>query len=225
MASSDLCGEIGCGCGADDRGAHDSTVRRLAFDATGRLLASGGYDGRFKVWDVRTHQALANYVAMIKEKGQLNGVTETRFLPDGRVLTRDPFGVGKIWDWHSGAVEACDTKGGGQNGMTVTDDGRTLYAGGTWELSKWDMETGKQIGTGFGRDNVLSGEANYRLILLADKNRLRCAARSQDYRDTPNEDLIRCQIWDLNGPTLVRELRHQTDGLRDADVTADENMR
>jgi WD40 repeat protein len=35
--------------------------------------------------------------------------------------------------------------------------------------------------------------------------------------------LVRCQIWDLNGPTLLRELRHHTDGLRDIDLSPDGN--
>jgi WD40 repeat protein len=203
--------------------AHQSTVRRIAFDATGRLLASGSYDGRLKVWDVRTHQLLADMMVMKKNGVMINGVTETRFLPDGRIVTADADGVVQIWDWHSGSSIKCHTGSGTWGAVAMSDDGRTLYAAGTRNIARWNMQTAEQDGVPFGDDGASGYESNYRLIWLHDKNRL-IALRSQDYRDAPSLEKIRCQVWDLAGPTLLRELQFHTDGLRDADVSADENL-
>jgi WD40 repeat protein len=203
--------------------AHQSTVRRIAFDATGRLLASGSYDGRLKVWDVRTHQLLADMMVMKKNGVMINGVTETRFLPDGRIVTADADGVVQIWDWHSGSSIKCHTGSGTWGAVAISDDGRTLYAASARNIARWNMQTAEQDGVPFGDDGASGYESNYRLIWLHDKNRL-IALRSQDYRDAPSLEKIRCQVWDLAGPTLLRELRSHTDGLRDADVSADENL-
>jgi hypothetical protein len=202
-------------------GAHESTVRRLSFDRTGHFLASGGYDRHLKVWDTDTHQCLADITAM-NPTVFVNGITETRFLPDGRILTGDTFGVAKIWDWHSGSCVTCDTGSGKQGGMAVSDDGRTLYAASPSNIVRWNMQTATRDSVPFGNDDPAEVEANYRLIWLQNKNRL-IALRSLAYTYSPTPDRIRCQIWDLQGPKLLAELRHHTDGLRDADVSPDEN--
>ena len=200
--------------------AHTSTVRRLAFDSGGRLLVSGGYDGHVKVWDARTHLCSADIVAMTKTPdGPLNGITEANFLADGHIYSRDVYGVVKIFDWRSGSTVTCST-GGGTGGVAFSDDGRTFYATTTNAITHWNAETGKQIGEPFGRDDVPVAEVNYRALWLQDKNVL-IVLRSPNYLAASDLPWIRCQIWDLNGPTLLRELRHHSDGLRDADLSPD----
>jgi WD40 repeat protein len=202
--------------------AHASTVRRLSFDPAGRLLVSGGYDGHVKVWDARTHQQLADVLAFDKSNlNYINGITEARFLPDGRLYSCDALGRVKVIDWRSGATTSIGT-GNRQGGVAFADDGRTFYASTSNDIAYFDLEAGKQIGASFGADNFADGEANYRLIWLQNKNIL-IALRSPNYSAVPELSLIRCQIWDLSQPvpTLLRELRGHTDGLRDADISPD----
>ena len=203
--------------------AHASTVRRLSFDSTGRLLVSGGYEGHLKVWDVRSRAVLADISAMKKPTGRVNGITEARFLPDGRIFSIDSYGLSKLWDWHAGSSTVCDTKSGYQGGIAISDDGRTAYAATGNHIQRWNFEQAKPDGPIFGDDGNAVIEENYRTMWLAKKNRL-IVLRSPTYDAIPRPDLIRCQVWDLNGPTLLRELRHHTDDLRDLDISADGNM-
>ncbi len=203
--------------------AHTATVRRVAFDPTDRLMASGSYDGHIKVWDVRTRMPLADIQAMTKPLTRINGIIETRFLPDGRIFTIDTFGVSKLWDWHTGSSIVCDTGSRRQGGEAISDDGQTLYAATGNQIRRWNFETAKPDGPIFGNDGSDTIEENYRVLWLQNKNRL-IVLRSAAYDAKPRPDLIRCQIWDLQGPTLLHELRHHTDGLRDLDISPDGNM-
>ncbi len=198
--------------------AHQSTTRCLAFDRYGRLLVSGSYDGHVKVWDAATHAPLADLTALEKgtssvSGGLITGVTQVGFLPDDRVYTATIGGIVKVWDWRTGTLATCKTGNSDMGGIAVGDDGDSMYVIGHNAIDRFDILTGQVLGQPFGQTSL--GGLGYRAIWLADRNLL-FATRTDG---TP--DSVRCEIWDLTGPTLLRVLRHQTDSLRDADLSPD----
>jgi WD40 repeat protein len=123
--------ELASGKTLDLRG-HSQPVFALAFTPDGTTLATGGFDGLVKVWDVATG----------RERGRLLGhavpVLSVAFSPDGQTLASAgcaPPGVGgslarpaevKLWDrsaWENGDVFR------GSYPLALSPDGRTLALG------------------------------------------------------------------------------------------------
>jgi len=71
---------------------HSFAVHSVVFSPDGRALASGGYDGTIRFWDVRTHRQLA-----MVEEGE--GIRSVAFSSDGRVLASGgDDGTVRLWD-------------------------------------------------------------------------------------------------------------------------------
>ena len=61
---------------------HDGFVTALAYDGTGTLLASGGLDGKIKIWDAR-RPYLETLIGEYNAKADVNSLA---FSPDGRLI-------------------------------------------------------------------------------------------------------------------------------------------
>ena len=59
---------------------HTSAVRSVAFDSSGKYLASGSYDDTVRVWDVSSMQQVAEL------KGHTDTVTSVAFDSSGKYL-------------------------------------------------------------------------------------------------------------------------------------------
>ena len=79
-------------------GHHTDTVNSIAFSADGQLLASGGDDYTFKVWDVSRQREIESFQHITDNSiSQIKAVT---FSPNGQRLATAGVHV-KLWDTHT----------------------------------------------------------------------------------------------------------------------------
>jgi WD40 repeat protein len=72
--------------------AHDGETKAIAFDPATNLLASGGSDGRVRLWDATTFEPRGEFEI---ERGDILNLV---FAPNGRYLAGVGYGHGHVWD-------------------------------------------------------------------------------------------------------------------------------
>jgi serine/threonine protein kinase/WD40 repeat protein len=122
-----------------------NTGIKFAFNRTGDLLASNGWDVTLRLWDPRTGQQLFQLRADAPVMGPL-------FVSDGRLLVVD-VGDRRIRLWEVAASTAYRILvrdpalgRGGYGSPTVSPRGRLLVADGSDGLAFWDSRTGAPLG-------------------------------------------------------------------------------
>jgi RNA polymerase sigma factor (sigma-70 family) len=172
--------------GADSDGQHGGVVA-IAFSADGRWLASGGYDGSVRLWDVDTGKAI--HVM----RGHGREVTSVVFSRDGNVLTsgsRDQTiclwntATGKELqprEGHSGLVHAIAISPNGGVAATACED-RSIHL--------WSLATGQEL-------RILRGHTGgvYCVAFSPDGHALASASADQTIR-----------IWDAETGQEMRQL-------------------
>ncbi|HEY7155289.1 MAG TPA: WD40 repeat domain-containing protein, partial [Gemmataceae bacterium] len=127
-----------------------AAITAVAASADGRLLATGGKDGRIDVWNLPARRLLRRL------SGHAEAVAQLTFSPDGKTLaSRSRSGVIRLWDPTSGrqrreipSPPAHDTR---TICLAYSPDGQTLVAdyraadGKAFGIALWDAKSGREI--------------------------------------------------------------------------------
>jgi WD40 repeat protein len=111
----------------------------VAFDPTGRRLASGSYDQTVRIWDTATGAELACL------HGHENSVSSASFDPTGRRLASGSYDqTVRIWDTATGAELVC-LRGHEDLVCSVSfyPTGRCLVSESSGEMRVWDVQSGE----------------------------------------------------------------------------------
>ncbi len=118
------------------------SIWSVAFSPDGRLIATGGEDGKAKLWDAES----GHEVHLLK--GHRSGVASLAFSPDGgRIATGSWDRTLKIWDVEQGD-ETLALKGHTDRVLSVafSADGKQLMSGSSDHTAKvWDAQRGQEI--------------------------------------------------------------------------------
>ncbi len=124
-----------------------SLVQSIAFSPDGRVLASGSYDGKVRLWEVANGRKLHTL------KGHKEGgVHSLTFSPDGRMLASGANDtVVRLWEVASGRevrkLSGHSWRMGAVSNLAFSADGRVVAAGNYIEPSirRWEVATGREL--------------------------------------------------------------------------------
>ena len=122
---------------------HSATVNSVAFSPNGELLASGGDDYRFKLWNVQNQQAIATLEHITgRNRSAIKAVT---FSPDGQLLATGGWQA-KLWDVRNRQEIATFQHDQWVWAVAFSPDGQLLAAGdGAGTVKIWDVQKRQAI--------------------------------------------------------------------------------
>lgn len=121
---------------------NDSSIKRLAFNNTGNLLASGDMDGTVKLWKVESSSSLQEQQILEEHKDTVHALS---FSPDSQTLATAGYD-GKIGLFKLGGQEEQNppfkAHDGIVEGVSFSNDGKQLLSSGQDRLIKlWNIQT------------------------------------------------------------------------------------
>ena len=121
---------------------HNGSVESISASPDGRLIASGGSDGKIVLWDARTHRKVGAPLSAG------SAVWSVAFAPDGRLLaSASDDGNVRLWniETHSQVGAPLGT-GASVRTVAFSPDGHTLAAGGKHgQVQRWNVPSGRKL--------------------------------------------------------------------------------
>ena len=130
---------------------HSGVVASVAFSGDGRTLASGGWDGLIKLWDLKEGPTGLKLERVLR--GVWDEVEAVLFSPDGQAVVGlgtgwdgEPFGAVTTWGRNGGRGRCLLREPGKLDALAFSPDGTTLATtGGEGRtVTLWDADDGAE---------------------------------------------------------------------------------
>ena len=134
----------------------------VAFSPDGARLATAGWDGTAKVWDLESSAAAASGRELLTLVGHTERVNSVTFGPDGaRLATAGWDGTAKVWDLASGQeILTLSGHAGVVWDVAFSPDGKRLATAGFDNTTRlWDAASGQELLILTGHEYNTSGVA------------------------------------------------------------------